>query len=114
MMNGFKALGKDMKALFGDGMEYEMNRNYTMDKDYIIPNKHGYHFFDNLRDILYLFGNIDYDIYEIEANDYIEKIENSNYIGKYVTNNIKVVRKLSEEEIDKYIDNNSDELLKTE
>ena len=114
MMNGFKALGKDMKALFGDGMKYEMNKNYTMGTDKIIPGKRGYHFFDNLRDIFYLFNTNDYAIYEIEANDYIEKIENSNYIGKYVTNNIKVVRKLSEEEIDKYIDNNLNELLETE
>ena len=114
MVKGYKALGENMRTLYGDGMEYEMNRNYTMDKDDIIPGKRGYHFFDNLRDIFYLFNTNDYAIYEIEANDYIEKIENSNYIGKYVTNNIKVVRKLSEEEIDKYIDNNLNELLETE
>ena len=114
MMNGFKALGKNMTAIFGDGMTYVMNVEYAIDKNDIIPNGRGYHFFDNLRDILYMFGNIDYDIYEIEANDYIEKIEDPKYKGKYVTNNIKLIRKLSEEEIDKYIDNNSDELLETE
>ena len=55
MVKGYKALGKDMKALLGNGMQYTMNNTYTMDKDSIIPNDCGYHFFDNLRDIFYLF-----------------------------------------------------------
>ena len=108
MVKGYKALGKNMKTIFGNGMVYEMNKIYTMDKDYITQGKQGYHFFDNLRDIFYLFYCEEYGIYEIEANDYIEKIEDTDcmYHGKYVTNNIKVVRKLSKEEIDKYIKDN--------
>ena len=97
MVKGFKALGKDMEALFGDGMQYEMNTEYTMQVIEIIPGKQGYHFFDNLKDIFYLFSDKEYDIYEIEANGYIEKIDDYSYDGKYVTNNIKIVRKLSEE-----------------
>ena len=106
MMKGFKALGENMKTIYGDGMEYEMNRNYIMKVTDIVPSKRGYHFFDNIRDIFYLFYGKEYDIYEIEADDYIEKIGDFIYKGKYVTNNIKVVRKLSEEEIDKYIKEN--------
>ena len=106
MAKGYKALGENMEALFGDGMQYEMNTDYTMEVDKIIPGKQGYHFFDNLRDIFYLFNNKEYSIYEIEANDYIEKINDADYIGKYVTNNIKIVRKLSKEEINKYIKDN--------
>ena len=111
MMKGFKALGKTMEALFGDGMVYVMGKEYTMDKNNIIPGERGYHFFDNLRDIFYLFSCKEYSIYEIEANDYIEKIDSYSYDGKYVTNNIKVVRKLSKEEIDKYIKDNLDILV---
>ena len=83
MAKGYKALGENMEALFGDGMQYEMNTDYTMEVDKIIPSKCGYHFFDNLRDIFYLFNNKEYSIYEIEANDYIEKINDADYIGKY-------------------------------
>ena len=111
MMKGFKALGENMKTLFGDGMVYIMGKEYTMNVNEIIPGKRGYHFFDNIRDIFYLFYNKEYDIYEIEANDYIKKIGDNNYNGKYVANNIKVVRKLSEEEIDKYVKENLDKLF---
>ena len=111
MVKGYKALGKDMKALFGDGMVYEMNKTYIIETDRIIPNKFGYHFFDNIRDIFLLFYGKEYDIYEIEANDYIEKICNYRYNGKYVTDNIKIIRKLSKEEINKYIKENLDILI---
>ena len=114
MVKGYKALGGDMKTIYGDGMTYEMNRNYTMNKNDVIPGKRGYHFFDNIRDIFLLFYGKKYDIYEIEADDYVEKIGHYYYSGKYVTNNIKVVRKLSEEEIDKYIKDNLDDLVNDE
>ena len=110
ILKGYKALSKDMKAIFGNKMKYELNVWYKMEEE-IISCKKGYHYFDNIRDIFYLFYVHDYDIYEIEAKGNIIKDDDIRYKGKYVCSEIKLVRKLTQEEINKYIEDNLDILV---
>ena len=109
-MKGYKALSKDMKAIFGDGMQYELDKWYKIEGE-IIPCKKGYHFFDNIRDIFILFCCCNYDIYEIEAKGKIIKVEDDDYQGKFVCNEIKLTRRLTQDEIKKYIEDNLDILV---
>ena len=109
-MKGYKALSKDMKAIFGDYMKYELNVWYKMEGE-IIPCERGYHFFDNIRDIFYLFYRHNYDIYEIESKGNIIKDNDNIYKGKYVCSEIRLIRKLTQEEIKKYIEENLDILV---
>ena len=112
ILKGYKALSKDMKAIFGNKMKYELNIWYKMRSNvHIIPCKQGYHFFDNIRDIFYLFYGHDYDIYEIEAKGNIIKDDDIHYKGKYVCSEIKLVKRLTQEEINKYIEDNLDILV---
>ena len=112
IMKGYKALSKDMKAIFGNKMKYELNVWYKMEGE-IIPCVRGYHFFDNIRDIFILFCNKEYDVYEIEAKGNIIK-DDDNYQGKYVCSEIKLVKRLTQEEINKYIEDNLDMLINDE
>ena len=113
IMTGYKALSKECKAIFGNNMQYELNKWYKM-KGEIIPCERGYHFFDNIRDIFYLFCYKEYDIYETEAKGNIIKDNDTLYQGKYVCSEIKLVRKLTQEEINKYIEDNLDILVNDE
>ena len=112
-MKGYKALSKDMKAIFGDGMQYELDKWYKMEGK-IIPCERGYHFFDNIRDIFYLFYRYNCDIYEIESKGNIIKDDDNDYNGKYVCSEIKLVKRLTQEEINKYIEDNLDILVNDE
>ena len=110
IMKGYKALGKDMKAIYGNGMGYRLNKWYKMRSNISIKQcKRGYHFFNNIRDIFELFYKKDYDIYEVEAKGDIIKDDT-----KYVCSEIKLIRKLTEKEINKYIEDNLDILVNDE
>ena len=113
IMTGYKALSKEGKAIFGNDMQYELNVWYKMEGE-IIPCERGYHFFDNIRDIFILFYEHDYDIYEIQSKGKIIKDNNICYNGKYVCSEIKLTRRLTQEEINKYIEDNLDELINGE
>ena len=83
IMTGYKALSKDMKAIFGNKMKYELNVWCKIEGE-IKPCKRGYHFFDNIRDIFILFYDEEYDIYEIQSKGNIIKDDDNKYKGKYV------------------------------
>ena len=109
-MKGYKALSKEGKAIYGNSMGYRLNKWYKMRSNIKIkPCKRGYHFFNNIRDIVALFYGGGYDIYEIEAKGDIIKDDT-----KYVCSEIKLIRKLTEKEINKYIEDNFKELINDE
>ena len=113
IMKGYKALSKESKAVYGNNMQYELGVWYKMEGE-IIPCKKGYHYFDNIRDIFHLFCGYNYDIYEIESKGNIIKDNDIYYEGKYVCSEIKLIRKLTQDEINKYIEENLDKLINDE
>ena len=54
MKKGIKALGMNMEAIKGNGMVYEMNKEYIHD-DYVKCGQSGYHYFDSIRDVMYMY-----------------------------------------------------------
>ena len=102
IIKGFKCLDKDMKAVNGDGMQYELNKEYSIDDEITITNK-GYHFCDNIKDAMIQYYDVpNFRVFECEANERILNKENL-----YCSSNIKLIRELSKEEIIQYIEYNN-------
>ena len=106
MKKGIKALGMDMEAIKGNGMVYEMNKEYVHDGD-IRCRYSGYHYFDSIRDVMYMYCLDKSRLFECELNG--DKFEHDGIV--YCTNKIKLVREISKEEIKKYIEDNIDKLV---
>lgn len=106
MKKGFKILGKHMQSMFGDGMVYELNRNYTID-GYIEAGSRGYHYYESLLDCSRFCLLPYYRIFECEITGNV-----SNEKGNIkCTNGIKLVREISQDEIKQYILDNLDEFM---
>ena len=103
-MKNYKILSKDMKAIHGNGMQYEMNVIYEVYGE-IIPCKNGFHYCKEIKDLFKYYENEDIRIFECEVD---KEVTNDGI--KYCTNKIKLTRELSKEEIDKYFIDNLDEL----
>ena len=99
MKKGIKVLGMNMTAIKGDGMIYEMNKEYIHDGD-IECRRSGYHYFENLAYALTLYNISQCRVFECELNGDI--FDHTNDI--HCTNKIKLVRELSKEEIRKHIE----------
>ena len=108
MVKAIKALGLDMKASNGDGMVYELNKEYIHDD--IKCGKRGYHYFDSIRDVMVLYILNETRIFECELNG--DKFDHKGIV--HCTNKIKLVREISKEEIKKYIEDNLEELVNDE
>ena len=109
MIKGIKALGMNMEAINGDGMVYELNKEYIYDGDVECGNQ-GYHYFDSIGDAMYLYYLDESRIFECELNG--DKFDHIDII--HCTNKIKLVREISEEEINKYIEDNLNILVNDE
>ena len=99
MKKGIKVLGMNMTAIKGDGMIYEMNKEYIHDGD-IECRRSGYHYFENLAYALTLYNISQCRVFECELNGDI--FDHTSDI--HCTNKIKLVRELSKEEIRKHIE----------
>ena len=110
MKKFYKVLGHNMDAMYGNGMIYEMNKWYgNIHMRDVSVTKYRYHFFDNIRDCL-LFGlsseDKDYRIFEVEYGGFVDKCKLSDICLDgicYATNRIRLIRELSEDEINEYI-----------
>ena len=109
MVKGIKALGMDMEAIKGDGMVYELNKEYTHDDD-VKCKRSGYHYFNSIRDVMYMYCLNRSRIFECELNG--DKFDHDRIV--HCTNKIKLVREISKEEINKYIEDNLEELVNDE
>ena len=109
MIKGIKALGMDMEAIKGNGMVYELNKEYTYDGD-VECGKLGYHYFDSIRDVMILYNLNESRLFECELNG--DKFDHDDMV--HCTNKIKLIREISKEEITKYIEDNLDELVNDE
>ena len=99
MKKGIKALGMNMEAIKGNGMIYEMNKEY-IHGDGVRCRHSGYHYFENLAYALTLYNISQCRVFECELNGDI--FDHTNDI--HCTNKIKLVRELSKEEIRKHIE----------
>ena len=109
MIKGIKALGMDMEAGKGNGMIYELNKEYTHDGG-VECRQSGYHYFDSIRDVMVLYNLNESRLFECELNG-----DNFDHDGiVHCTNKIKLIREISKEEIKKYIEDNLDVLVNDE
>ena len=109
MVKAIKALGLDMKASNGDGMVYELNKEYIHDGD-VKCRLSGYHYFDSIRNVMTLYNLNESRLFECELNG--EVFDHNGIV--HCTNKIKLVREISKEEIKKYIEDNIDKLVNDE
>ena len=106
MIKGIKALGMDMEAGKGNGMIYELNKEYTHDGG-VECRQSGYHYFDSIRDVMVLYNLNESRLFECELNG--DRFDHDDIV--HCTNKIKLVREISKEEIKKYIEDNLNKLV---
>ena len=105
-MRGYKALNKDMSTLYRN-MIYELNKEYEIEGE-LKMCENGYHFCTKLINIFTYYPS-DSRVFEIDTLDG-EIIESKNK-DKYCSSKIKLIREVSEDEINKYIEDNLDKLI---
>ena len=106
-MRGYKALNKDMSTLYGD-MTYELNKEYEIERK-LIMCENGYHFCKELINVFNYYP-LDSRVFEIDTLDG-EIIKEGD---KYCSRKIKLIREISEDEINKYIEDNLDKFSNSE
>lgn len=93
-MKGYKGTRKDMTC---KGLQYELGKTYEMPAEDIVMCENGFHFCKYLANVKkhYSFTEESYRFFEVEIPDDACVIEDGN---KSVTNKIKFVRELTEED----------------
>ena len=99
-MKGYKALDWDMRAAYGNEMQFELGKTYSVNGE-VVPCKNGFHFCEKIEYLNCYYNIADNRIFEVEADGIIIKSKD-----KYVAEKIKLVRELSKEEISKYFEQN--------
>ena len=108
-MIGYKALNEDMSTKYGN-MTYELNKVYTLEGE-LIMCENGYHF---CTELIYVFMYYPFNsrVFEVDTLDGI--LLKDNKFDKYCSNKIKIIREVSEDEINKYIEDNLDKFSNSE
>ena len=109
MIKGIKALGMNMEAINGNGMVYELNKEYIHDGE-LKCRQSGYHYFDSIRDVIHMYYLDKSRLFECELNG--DEFDHNDIV--HCTNKIKLIREISKEEIKKYIEDNLEELVNDE
>ena len=109
-MKGYKALGKNMNTIYGKKIIYKLNKEYEIDKRFKISIcENGYHFCTELINVFTYYPS-DSRVFEIDTLDG-EIIKKGD---KYCSSKIKLIREVSEDEINKYIEYNLDKFSNSE
>ena len=103
-MRGYKALNEDMSTKYGN-MTYELDKEYEIEGK-LIMCENGYHFCKELINVFNYYP-LDSRVFEIDTLDG-EIIKEGD---KYCSSKIKLIREVSEDEINKYIEDNLDKLI---
>lgn len=105
-MKGYKALDENMCAVNGDGMQYELGKEYVQNN---IPKigARGYHF---CKELIYVYKYYLSNSRVFEIDTLNGNIGNYDKII-YCSNKIKLTREVSKEEIDKYFKDNLDKFI---
>lgn len=104
-MKGYKALDKNMRAVYGNGMQFELGKKYTVTGD-VIPHKNGFHFCKNIEYLNCSYNISNSRIFEVEA--YGDIVGNHQ---KYVARGICLKRELTKEEIRDYFEQNQQTVI---
>ncbi len=99
-MKGYKALDKDMRAVYGNGMQFELGKEYMVTGK-IILYKNGFHFCKRIEYLNCCYDIKESRIFEVEA--YGDIIIDHQI---YVSGNIYLKRELPKEEIKNYFEQN--------
>ena len=93
-MKGYKGFNSDLTCL---GFQYEVGKTYHQDGDLQVC-ANGFHFCKNLTDCFEFYDKFDSRFCEVEALSATEQ-----RMKKFATLDIKIVRELSREEVNKII-----------
>ena len=105
-MKGYKALDMDMRAVSGNGMQYEMGKSYAIEEK-VVPCYKGFHFCKSIEELNGYYSIKNSRIFEIEAaGEIIERNDT------YAAEKIMLVRELTKEEVNDYFKQNQRELIK--
>jgi len=107
-MKGYKALDMDMRAVNGNGMQYEMSKLYSMEGK-VVPCENGFHFCKSIEAVNGYYSIKDSRIFEVEADGEI-----IDCVGKYAAEKIMLVRELTQKEINDYFKQNQKEFIESE
>lgn len=106
-MHGYKALSQDMKAVKGNGMEYELDVKYVYPYEINLWDK-GYHFADNIINALASYNNIlSPRVFFIQSG---EKILSGDARRQFCADEIKLIREVPKEDIFKYIEHHESDI----
>lgn len=97
----------EMKAVNGNGMQYGMGRLYYIEGELILC-LNGFHFCGSIEGLNGYYDIKDSRIFEIEAGGKIIRCDD-----KYAAGEIKLVRKLTKEEIKDYFQQNQEDFIKS-
>lgn len=107
-MKGYKALDMDMKAMYGNRMQYEMNKLYSIEGRVVLC-ENGFHFCKEIERLEGYYPINNSRIFEVKASGKIVQ-----HYGKYVAEKIKLVRELTKEEINDYFKQNQKKFIESE
>lgn len=104
-MKGYKALDKNVQAIHGDGMQFELGKLYSV-KGEVVPCLNGYHFCKKIEQLNRFYNIANSRIFEIKVYGNIKK-DYKNYVAK----KIRLIRELTKEEINHYFKVNQQSLV---
>ena len=106
-MKGYKALDQDMRAFHGNGMQFEIDKLYSIRGNVALCHN-GFHFCKAIEYLNDYYNIKNSRIFEIEADGEIVERDD-----KYAAEKIRLVRELTKEEIWDYFNRNQGELVKS-
>lgn len=104
---GYKALDKDMRAAFGNGMQFELGKSYSVERAVSI-GENGFHFCSSIEGISAHYDIRESRIFEVEAYGTIKSDGARN-----AAESICLIRELPEKEIQDYFMRNRQKLLES-
>lgn len=96
MMKGYKALDKDMRSAYGNKMQFELAKRYTV-KGEVVLRRNGFHFCKSIEYLNCYYDIKDSRIFEVEVYGDIKNDDHN-----YAAEGIQLVRELTQKEINDY------------
>lgn len=100
-MKGYKALDQDMRAIYGDKMQFKLGKTYSVDGEVVIC-ENGFHFCEKIEFLNCCYDIVDSRIFEVEADGVIKRRG-----CKFAAESIELVRELTKEEVKNYFEQNA-------
>lgn len=107
-MKGYKALDKNMRSVCGNGMQFELGKTYIAEGEVVLC-ENGFHFCERIEELNCYYDIDESRIFEVEAGGRIKSGDR-----KYAAQNIRLIRELTEQEINGYIKENLESFVKAD